>query len=234
MSNQRILMFGWEYAPFYSGGLGIVTRSIIQNLKQKGLDIVFVLPKMPNTIQEDKIQFINASEIKLRKKDKTYISEIEIETILSPYMTKQMFKQELITTILENSNEPSIDQKSIYGTNLIEEVENYANKAAKIAKKYKHDIIHTHDWMTSRAGMIAKQISHKPLVMHVHATEIERSGFNPNQDVFNIEKEGYTQADKIIAVSELTKQRIVQYYGIDPDKIFVVHNAIDKFQMQRD
>jgi glycosyltransferase involved in cell wall biosynthesis len=115
----------------------------------------------------------------------------------------------------------------LYGRNLFEEVEKYAEKAAIIAKFEDFDVIHCHDWMTFRAGKKAKQVSGKPLVVHVHATDFDRTGGNPNQQVYDIEREGMHAADKIIAVSNYTKDMIVKHYGIPPEKVTVVHNAIE-------
>lgn len=113
-----------------------------------------------------------------------------------------------------------------YGQSLISEVSNYAVVAAELAKTEDFDLIHAHDWLTYPAGVSAKQVSGKKLVIHVHATEYDRSGENVNRVVFDIEKYGMEHADKIIAVSELTRQTIINRYGQAPDKVVVVHNAV--------
>jgi len=107
------------------------------------------------------------------------------------------------------------------------EVSRYALVAEVIATKQSFDIIHAHDWLTYPAGITAKKASGKPLVIHVHATEFDRSGENINQYVFEIEKMGMEVADKIIAVSNYTRNIIIERYGIDPEKVFTVHNAVD-------
>lgn len=114
-----------------------------------------------------------------------------------------------------------------YGANLLEEVERYAAVAAEIAKINSFDVIHAHDWMTYRAGLAAKKISGKPLIVHVHATEIDRSGANINSRVFEIEKEGMALADKVVAVSQWTKNIAIKHYAIPETKIEVVHNGIN-------
>ncbi|RPJ09484.1 MAG: glycosyltransferase family 1 protein [Spirochaetaceae bacterium] len=90
------------------------------------------------------------------------------------------------------------------------------------------DVIHAHDWLTMLAGLGAKRASGKPLILHIHATEYDRSGDNINSNIFNIEKYGMEQADRIIAVSYYTKNIITTKYGIDPHKVTVVHNAVEK------
>ena len=114
-----------------------------------------------------------------------------------------------------------------YGANLLEEVERYAAVAAEIAKTNSFDVIHAHDWMTYQAGLAAKKISGKPLIVHVHATEIDRSGANVNSRVFDIEKEGMALADKVVAVSQWTKNIAIKHYAIPEAKIEVVHNGIN-------
>jgi len=113
-----------------------------------------------------------------------------------------------------------------YGRSLINEVSNYSIVAAELAKVENFDLIHAHDWLTYPAGVAAKHASGKKLVIHVHATEYDRSGENVNTLVFDIEKYGMKNADKIIAVSELTRQTVINRYGQSPDRVVVVHNAV--------
>ncbi len=120
-----------------------------------------------------------------------------------------------------------------YGKNLIDEVKNYAKIAAKIATQYDFDLIHAHDWLTYLAGIEAKRISGKPLVIHVHATEFDRSGESVNQVVFDIERAGMLQADSIITVSNLTRNIVINRYGIEPNKITTVYNAVEPVEVKR-
>jgi glycosyltransferase involved in cell wall biosynthesis len=108
------------------------------------------------------------------------------------------------------------------------EVMRYASAAGSIAKKVSFDIIHVHDWLTMLAGVEAKRISGKPLIVHAHALEFDRSGDNINKAVYDIEKYGMENADRVIAVSHYTKDTIIQKYGIDPAKVTVIHNAVTK------
>lgn len=232
MSNPKVLMFGWEYAPYFSGGLGIVTRSIIQSLKKQGLDITFVLPRVPIEIEDDFLKIINASQVKIETLEtKIYSKLIEIDSLITPYTSPSSFKQKIEKLIKVSKRYETIEHSGeMYGHDLFHQVENYANRAASISRENPHNVIHTHDWMTARAGLVAKEVSGQPMIMHVHASEFERSGGQPNQQVYDIEKEGMYGSDRIIAVSELTKQRIIKNYGVKPEKIHVVHNAIDKFK----
>lgn len=114
-----------------------------------------------------------------------------------------------------------------YGANLMEEVSRYAMVAATIANENSFDVIHAHDWLTYPAGIAAKRVSGKPLVIHVHATEFDRSGENVNTITYGIERMGMMEADKIITVSNLTRNIVINKYGIDPSKVVTVHNAVD-------
>ena len=109
----------------------------------------------------------------------------------------------------------------------MEEVSRYALVALSIADKFEYDVIHAHDWLTYAAGIAAKQISGKPLVVHVHATEFDRSGENVNQVVYDIERSGMEAADRVITVSNLTRQIVIERYGIPAEKVFTVHNAVE-------
>ncbi|MDE6307014.1 MAG: glycosyltransferase family 4 protein, partial [Muribaculaceae bacterium] len=114
-----------------------------------------------------------------------------------------------------------------YPDNLLEEINNYSIMAGVVARTLDFDIIHSHDWLTYPAGIHAKQVTGKPLVIHVHATDFDRSRGNVNPTVFNIERDGMTHADHIITVSNLTRQTVIEKYGIDPAKVTTVHNAVE-------
>lgn len=115
----------------------------------------------------------------------------------------------------------------------MEEVARYAIVAATIARQQKFDVIHAHDWLTYAAGIAAKKVSGKPLVIHVHATEFDRSGENVNQLVYDLERQGMLAADRVITVSNLTRNIVINRYGIDSAKVVTVHNAVD-FQSYKD
>ncbi len=138
---------------------------------------------------------------------------------------------ETVYTEIEETGKISFSGK--YGSNLMTEVRNYALVAASVASQQDFDLIHAHDWLTYLAGIAAKRISGKPLVIHVHATEFDRSGRNVNQVVYDIEKLGMMHADKIITVSNLTKQTVIQHYGIPESKIETVYNAVEQEQFMK-
>jgi len=205
---MRVLMFGWEFPPFHSGGLGVACEGLAKALALQGVQVIFVLPKkLDYSYPFCKIIFASENlEIKA------------VNSLLKPYLTSSTYKELA----------DKIGLKNFYASDLFREVLDYGHNAQRIAKKESFDIIHAHDWLSFPAGIAAKKISKKPLVVHVHATEFDRTGSNPNPVVFAIEKIGMEQADIVVAVSQFTKNKIVENYGIDEAKIKVVHNAIDQ------
>ena len=207
---MKVLMFGWEFPPFNSGGLGTACYGLTKALSRNKVEVTFVLPRT----EEVKSEFV-----KLIPAEDSSLTMVEIDSPLIGYVSSKEYQSE---------RHALGGHRSIYGKNLFAEVERYARKAASIAAKYKHDIIHAHDWLTYKAALKAKEVSGKPLVVHVHATEFDRTGGNGvHQYVYEIEKEGMRKADAIIAVSNYTKKKIVEHYGINPHKITVVHNGVD-------
>jgi glycosyltransferase involved in cell wall biosynthesis len=205
--SLKVLMFGWEFPPHNSGGLGTACFGLTRALSHDA-DVVFVLPKK-SVVDEKyvKMVFANQNSIDLKY----------VDTILKAYITEQQYFDERYTHTDE-----------VYGLSLMEEVKRYGRKAGAIARKAKCDVIHAHDWLAYPAGMEAKKATGKPLIVHVHATEFDRTGGTGiNQEVYDIERAGMNAADAIIAVSQWTKNIIVNHYGISPDKITVVHNGID-------
>jgi len=202
-------MLGWEFPPNHSGGLGTACYGLTKALSSEGVDVTFILPtRLDKDIHADFVRLIGAN-IRFRT----------IDSPLSGYMTTASYRQ-------MTENAPA--KMAMYGRDLMEEVERFSDKVREIAKRESFDIIHAHDWLTYKAGINAKEISKKPLVVHVHATEFDRCAGNTiNQEVYDIEREGFNAADSVITVSNFTKNMVVEHYDVDPSKIQVVHNAVD-------
>ena len=210
--SPSVLMFGWEFPPFNSGGLGVACEGLSKALASSGVDLTFVLPfKIPVSAPWCKFVFANEST--------DVLIESQIKGLFSGYNSHSINVQ---NCKIQDNGLP----EAISG-DLIERVRAYALKAGAIAKKNKHSVIHAHDWLTYPAGIEAKKATGKPLVVHIHATEFDRSGDNVNKDIFNIELRGFNEADAIVAVSEHTKRKVVSKYGIAPEKVKVVHNGIE-------
>ena len=202
---MNILMFGWEFPPLNSGGLWTACYGLTKSLAKRGVNITLVLPHAKG-IKADFLKLVSAN-VRVKK----------VDSLLAPYQTPASY--------LRKRDEA---KQTIYGFSLFEEVYRFTQQAAEIARQEHFDVIHCHDWMTYGAGIKAKEISKKPLVIHVHATEFDRTGgLGVNQHVYDIERAGMHTADRIISVSQFTKNQIVSHYGINPHKVTVVHNAVD-------
>lgn len=217
----RVLMFGWEFAPLISGGLGVACAGLVKSLVKQGANVTFVLPKMPKEIKVPGVDIISADR---RNNGKLTIKGINLKEVITPYSTSM--QQGDANKVWQRRNPQST---ALYGGNLSAEVTRYAEMARLIAKQVPHDIIHCHDWMTYLAGINAKETSGKPLVVHVHATEFDRSGGNGlNPHVYGMEKLGFQKADAVVTVSNFTKEKVVEHYAINTKKVHVAHNAIEQ------
>ncbi len=213
---MKILMFGWEFPPFNSGGLGTACQGLVKSLSKQNVDVSLVLPFSCESEYAKIIDIYNSSKEGSRLKVK------KMDFYLKPYITSEQYSSEVEKLRKAKGN------KNQYARSLVEEVKRYAAHTPLIVEDEEFDVIHAHDWLTYEAGIAAKEITGKPLVVHVHATEFDRSGGNsPNQEVYEIEKHGMETADVIIAVSNFTKQKIIKHYGIGSDKIIVVHNGVE-------
>ena len=237
---MRVLMFGWEFPPHISGGLGTACYGLTKGLHNVGVDdILFVVPKAYGDEDSSKVNIIDAGEIVVSDRIIDYKSFfkkmhfIEVGSALRPYSTPEEYEnitsenQEQSSYLIQSSFSGKLSFSGGYGKDLFQEIANYAVVASIIGFQYKFDIIHAHDWLAYPAGIAAKLISGKPLVIHVHATDFDRSGGNVNPGVYEIEKAGMEAADRIIAVSNLTRNIIIEKYGIPPDKVVTVHNAVE-------
>jgi glycosyltransferase involved in cell wall biosynthesis len=242
MSKRKILMIGWEYPPTIIGGLGVATHGIAKALGELGHKILLILPRITGKEPKDKNLFIlgvNSRYLPFTKEElQKYLLETMHLSNLSTYESQYFIPPEEVLSSLERSSTLVQDEllevqqtrilEGGYTSNIYFEIQAFAEFVAKIAEKLKSiDLIHAHDWMTFPAALYAKHLTGIPIILHVHATEFDRSGEHPNLYVYNLEKYSFEKADAIITVSNYTKNILVEKYQIHPDKIFPVYNAID-------
>ena len=242
-------MFGWEFPPHISGGLGTACYGLTKGLSLNGVEVIFVMPKASGDEDQTYTKIVNASDVEVDPRHAEFYTRqaepsfIQVNSQLVPYVGLDDYYNvvnQIDSGLITESN-GSQRRKYIfsggYGKNLMEEVNRYAEIATEIARNEEFDIIHAHDWLTYRAGIAAKRVSGKPLVVHIHATEYDRSGENNRNDiVYNMEREGMSAADSVCAVSDLTRNIVIEKYGIDARKVYTLHNAVvpsDK-KVQRD
>jgi len=219
---MKVLMFGWEFPPHITGGLGTACFGLTKGLAKHGAEVIFVVPKSFGDESQEGFRLINASDIELdftqtlTQEFREKISYMEIGSNLVPYLDPEEFERWYSEEVLEKKTEVhSVYNRKYqfsgkYGANLMEEVARYALVALSIANNFEYDVIHAHDWLTYAAGIAAKKVSGKPLIVHVHATEFDRSGENVNQVVYDIERNGMEAADRVITVSNFTRQIVIE------------------------
>ena len=237
---MRVLMFGWEFPPHISGGLGTASFGLTKGLNYiGGLEIMFVVPKTFGDEDQSNLRLIDAGEVVVSDQVVDYkgffknISFIEVNSQLIPYTSPEEYER-LVNlsrtkqkTLVNTLFSGKLSFSGGYGSNLFQEIANYSAVASIIGVNYDFDVIHAHDWLTYPAGIAAKFVSGKPLIIHVHATDFDRSGGSVNPGVYEIEKRGMEVADKIITVSNLTRNIVIEKYGINPDKVITVYNAVE-------
>lgn len=251
---MRVLMFGWEFPPYLSGGLGTACYSMTKALAGQGTQIIFVMPNsgLASSTSQQGFSLRSASGVRVdsnhsgisvkRSAEDLWEGNLvtrSISSILTPYATPQSYEEQMqlmhhhqrLTEETQHhysSTSDVIQLKGGYGADLMSEVYRYSLAAATIALESDFDVIHAHDWMTYPAAMLAKRLTGKPLVAHMHAMEKDRSGSNMNSEIAHIEWAGLDAADKVVAVSHYTKSKIIEIYKIPAEKIEVVHNAVSR------
>jgi len=237
---MKVLMFGWEFPPHISGGLGTACYGLTKALSGfNDIEVTFVVPKKFGDEDQSRVSILGAEEIPVIQKQLQFtdaeskVGYYELKSDLIPYLgTSEYYelKSKLPSEdnrLIEITPEGKFNFSGGYGVHLFQEIQNYAQVAGKLASELNFDVIHVHDWMTFPAGIAAQQISGKPLVVHVHSTEFDRSGPHVNPAICKIEKEGMKAASQCIAVSNYTREVIVRNYHIRPEKINTVYNAVE-------
>lgn len=237
---MNVLMFGWEFPPNISGGLGTACYGIVKGLAAcQDVHITFVIPKSHgNELSANNLQLISADQVSIGHEmlpgsNLSNVSFLQVQSKLVPYLTPEAFSGKITESIEEeglsanSTMDTRIQFSGKYGPNLFDEINKYAIVAKTIARENNFELIHAHDWLTFPAAIAAKKISGKPLIIHVHSTDFDRSGGAINPDIFAIEKEGMEEADKIIVVSNRIKDRLTEQYHISPEKIITVYNGIE-------
>ena len=239
---MRVLMFGWEFPPHIAGGLGTACKGIVEGLAHNGVETLFVMPSASGDEDQSCTRIINASDVAVQNVSETVdefldkVKFINVDSNIVPYVDPDQYFEAIEEMKRKKTTETTIGfgQKfkfsGKYGANLLEEVSRYAQVGGTIAMQNKDafDVIHAHDWLTYLAGIAAKELTGKPLVVHVHATSFDRgTDYMVDSRVYAIERRGMEAADKVVAVSELTRNIVINKYGIDPSKVIAVHNAVD-------
>ncbi len=237
---MKVLMFGWEFPPHISGGLGTACYGLTRGLSEiNDIEVTFVVPKAFGDESQSGINLIGANQIPVNQKDFHFegtdktVKYVEVDSPIIPYVSEEAFWEMKSTKypkrakFVKTDSDFKIDFSGKYGPGLLEEIRNYAVVARLIALENDFDVIHAHDWLAYPAGIAAKKATGKPLIVHVHATDFDRSGGSVNPNVYAIEREGMEMADKVITVSNLTRNIVIEKYEIPAEKVVTVYNAVE-------
>lgn len=206
---MKVLTFGWDFPPYTTGGLGFACHGLSHELTNQGIEVIFVLPRSQPVTGKHRFVFADVEH---------YARVRYVDSLLQPYQAS--------SSRLDVYDETG--RRRLYSRSILEEVHHYAHKAAAIAEEEEFELIHAHDWTAYLAGIAAKTVSGKPLILHVHATSFDQAaGDNVDPEVYKIEQEAFAAADCIVAISQYVKNMIVTKHQADPAKITVVHNGSD-------
>jgi glycosyltransferase involved in cell wall biosynthesis len=249
-------MLGWEFPPFVSGGLGTACFGLTKALSDLGTEVLFVLPRGPAAEKAGPVSVLALEEGAEGRGRTYWTVEglknvrlMPIASGLSPYLSPQEYaarasREEAIearpgsaavaagggpAAPVSHASRPTslgLLSPDRYTGDLIGEVHRYARLAAELARHSQFDVIHAHDWMTFPAALSIAALTGRPLVVHVHSTEFDRSGSNVNPRVYDIERAGVHGADRVICVSHLTQGICTSRYGVPQAKCRVIYNAI--------
>ncbi len=224
---MRVLMFGWEFPPHISGGLGTACYGLTKGLAEcEDVDVLFVVPKAHGDEDQSSMKLLGANNIPAGNK-RDWFENVETVPYVNPSEYNTLFESEYGHYHHVHNQNGRLWFSGKYGAELHEEIYKYSLVAKIIARDNDFDLIHAHDWLAYPAGIAAKEMTGKPLVIHVHATDFDRSGGSVNPRVFEIEKWGMERADQIITVSNLTRNIVINKYGINPNKVTTVYNAVE-------
>jgi glycosyltransferase involved in cell wall biosynthesis len=224
-------------------GLGTACHGLTKAMSKIGLEVVFVLPKpidssfSTHVTMLSPLQAMGADDLRADDDKLNNVRFRAIDSLLEPYSSPEYYKRRLEEIIkqkrLVGPEEIDISDTALAGAehycgDMLAEISRYAAAAVKLAQQEELDVVHAHDWMTYPAGIAVAAVMGKPLIIHVHSTEFDRSGEHVNQAVYDIERRGMHAADKIIAVSHLTRNIIISRYGVTGEKVEVVYNGVDR------
>jgi glycosyltransferase involved in cell wall biosynthesis len=229
---MNILMFGWEFPPFVSGGLGVACFEMTKALTILNHEVFFIMPQHSQEKESSLTEFSQNTPDKNRgitdeKSTFDNLTILSLQARFRPYTSPDDYNTGF------HSENNDFSAKSIYGRDLFSEADRYGREAANLARTLPFDIIHSHDWMTIPAALQTRKTASRPWVFHVHSLEYDRAGESANHEIVSIEQEGLEKADRVIAVSTRTKNMIVDRYGISPDKISVIYNAVSKVENRK-
>jgi len=270
---MHVLMLGWEFPPFITGGLGTACYGLTRAMDQRGMRVTFVLPKTITGETAAHVDLVSPAaptgspaDIQaaflprsvggtgpsaaagdapppVGQEGFEHLRFLRVESELThPYQTSAgegpvgewagggtLRRRGAGAEALQGPGgvfpPPPVGPE--YGGDLIDQVERYAYFCLHAAQNLHFDVIHAHDWMTYPAGLWIARVTGRPLVVHVHSTEFDRSGEHVNQRVYDVERRGMHGAMRVVCVSQLTRNIVIHRYGVPADHVEVVYNGVE-------
>ncbi len=216
-------MLGWEFPPYFAGGVGVVAEALARTLVRRGVGVHYLMPHGP--ARADARPF----EENLAGSARGTLRVVGLSSSLARFSYFGGAGRPALSTPVPGEARPG-SSHALYGPELLEEVEVFARRAVELVadEALDFDVIHAHDWTTFRAGLALRRATGRPLVVHVHITEFDKSGgAHADPRVFALEQEGLRGADRVVAVSRRVRDRCVETYGADPGRTLVVYNAVE-------
>jgi len=247
---MRVLMLGWEFPPHISGGLGTACQGLTDAMGRLQVRILFVLPRAetPPDAGRDAEAELRAAARAPRRRSELVLAPTPSE-LTNPYQASDLRSAEEAPRPAQEPDRAAqkreekrrrthlrvmgVGTQDGYDGDLSRKIYEYADRCVGLTRRELFDVIHAHDWMTFPAAMAIAEFSGRPIVVHVHATEYDRSGENINLAIYDIERRGMQAAARVVAVSERTKRIVVERYSVPARKVSVIYNGIDLGEGQR-
>lgn len=235
---MKVLMFGWENSPAENSGVGVACQALASALKLNGAEVTLFTP---STEKEEKVKKVETASVENIQSEKVTI-KTHYSGLSTYYTMGASLRPYHSLDIIERHNKPKFVNpaclhadalfrpvgfsRTLSVNYMLEQVEVYSLGCLDLIKEEKFDVIYAHDWMSFRAGMLAKNMLKIPLICHVHSTEYDRSLFTPVAEIINEEAIGLRGADHVIAVSEKSAKVLFDKFEIHREKITVLHNGV--------
>ena len=215
----QVLMFGWEFPPHQAGGLATATLGLVKGLLRTGVQVTLVVPFPIDDSVLPALRLVSTAGFP------SVMRQVRVPSPLTAYggVAEYAAARAAVARRL-----PGTRGTTPYGVNLFDEIERFATVAAEIARTEPHDVIDCHDWITYAAAQRARQVSGRPLVVHIHATEHDRSGAGENPEIRRRERDGLLTAAHVICNSQRMRRQVVENYGVDPARLHVVPWGLDE------
>jgi len=242
---MKVLMLGWEFPPHISGGLGTACRGLTRGLARRGVDVLFVVPRVRGDEDRGPVRLLGCegfsdgpvpgppenpytadSNSNPSGRPDARVEPLPVSSALLPYLDAGAYRVRAARLALPAGPAAAGGASPSYAPDLPAEVSRYARAVTHLSRKEEFDLVHGHDWMTYPAAASAARARGVPLVLHVHSSEVDRSGARADPAIRAIEQRGLEEADAVICVSRYTAARLRRYYEVDPRRLRVVHNAV--------